>query len=125
VKNFWHFGQLIFGKINKSSIFLLKNDLNFCQNSKRCAMVTIICLRFMKHDAIMGFNVMMHVPKLPDFEECFLEIAIFWTICWSRFCQNIAGFFFFSFFFKNLDLRSLDDGPRPKKWQIQAKLKGC
>jgi hypothetical protein len=26
---------------------------------------------------MVTINVMMHVPKLPDFEECFLEIAIF------------------------------------------------
>jgi hypothetical protein len=39
----------------------------------------------MKHDAMgFSFNVMMHVPKLPDFEECFLEIAIIWTICWEQ-----------------------------------------
>jgi hypothetical protein len=46
----------------------------------------------------MGFNVMMHVPKLPDFEECFLEIAIFGQYVGSRFCQNIAGFLIFIVF---------------------------
>jgi hypothetical protein len=43
-----------------------KNDLISARRVKGAAMVTIICLKAMKHDA-MGFNVMMHVPKLPDF----------------------------------------------------------